>query len=556
YMALFQVITTLLLPIRSSCTPVLWESEKSVNFWYDHALSQLDKTLAKQVNTNLAKNIILFLGDGMGLASVTAGRIRKGQRFGRMGENEQLHFEQFPYTGFVKTYNIDYQTPDSAGTGTAYLCGVKARFNTIGLDGHVQTSNCTSSFGHNISCLTDWAYSAGKSVGIVTNSHITDASPTAAYGHVSTRFWQTYNPHNFRGYGAKQFREGCKDIARQLIEDNSHFHVLLGGGRQKFLPNTTKDGERLDNLNLIDKWLQLKNESKQSHKYVQTRKQLLELNPDKVDYVLGLFAPEYMHVDSEKRKYPDEPTLEEMTNVAIKILSKNPRGYFLFVEGGLIDVMHHKTFARLAIEEVVDFDRTIEQATKQSNENETLIIVTADHSHTFSFGGYGYRGSDIFGYASYYEGMNRSDIDNKTFSIISYGNGPNYANRSSMNSIHLPRFEYPAATPLRQGSHGGEDIPVYAQGSWSHLFQGTMEQVMIAHYAAYAACIGPLFDRQHSVCLRRHHQTESKYGHDRSVVLLILTSFILVLIILILIILIYHLFYRQKTSTITIQPQN
>ncbi|CAF5095472.1 unnamed protein product [Rotaria magnacalcarata] len=150
-----------------TCGRIDWELEKSSSFksssfWYEQAQLSIEEALNRRDNTRIAKNVILFLGDGMGLSTVTAGRIRKGQIKGQLGEDFLTEMEQFTNLGLAKTYNIDRQIPDSAATATAYLCGVKAQFGTLGVDGRAKRSNCSNSVGTNVTSILDWAQQAGK----------------------------------------------------------------------------------------------------------------------------------------------------------------------------------------------------------------------------------------------------------------------------------------------------------------------------------------------------------------------------------------------------------
>jgi alkaline phosphatase len=196
------------------------------------------------------------------------------------------------------------------------------------------------------------------------------------------------------------------------------------------------------------------------------------------------------------RNSNDEPSLTEMTTFALEHFLKTNKGFFLLIEGGRIDHEHHETRARHALDEFVQFDNSIGIAKqilkKKGVLNETLMVITADHSYVFTFGAYSSRGSNILGFGSL-EQVNVSDIDKLPINIIAYGNGPNY--HSSRNATYLysldtnsTKYLSPTALPMKAETHGGEDVPVYAQGPWSHLFIGTMEQHTIAHKMAYAAC--------------------------------------------------------------------
>lgn len=113
-------------------------------------------------------------------------------------------------------------------------------------------------------------------------------------------------------------------------------------------------------------------------------------------HLMGLFEPNDMKYDIYRDPTQD-PSLAEMTEVAVHLLSRNPKGFYLFVEGGHIDHGHHESIAYRALTEAVMFDSAVDKANKLTSEKDTMILVTADHSHVFSFGGYVPRGTSIFG---------------------------------------------------------------------------------------------------------------------------------------------------------------
>src|SRR5690606_23618589 len=127
-----------------------------------------------------ARNLIVFLGDGMGLTTVTAARILEGQRHGVPGEEHALAFEDFPHTALAKTYNTDAQTPDSAGTMTAIASGVKTRIGHVGVGPGVASGDCAGMAGHELLTVLQLAESAGLATGIVTSTRLTHATPAAA----------------------------------------------------------------------------------------------------------------------------------------------------------------------------------------------------------------------------------------------------------------------------------------------------------------------------------------------------------------------------------------
>jgi len=202
---------------------------------------------------------------------------------------------------------------------------------------------------------------------------------------------------------------------------------------------------------------------------------------------------------------PDgQPSLEQMVTKTIKILQKNKNGFVLIVEGGRIDHAHHNNKAKIALEEVVAMEKAVVKAFSMTNPKETLIIVTADHSHSFTMNGYPKRGNPI-------EGISDVTPEGFPYQTLSYMNGPGYTyhrlnetgnSTSTLNTWRNLNLTTAAENLDRQTSHfaaiwakdethGGEDVPVYATGPMGHLFHGVHEQTHVAFSMAYSACIGP-----------------------------------------------------------------
>lgn len=290
---------------------------------------------------------------------------------------------------------------DSACSATAYLSGVKANMFTQGVNGKVKKDDCEASNDrkNHVNSLLRWAQLAGKSTGLVTNTRITHATPASAYAHSSSRLYESdYDVHKLNANTTV-----CVDIARQLIESETgqNLNVIFGGGSVKFLPNTTTDsfgkrGERWDGRNLINEWISAKTNAKSAWAYVNNRQNLMDLNNSRAKYVLGLFASQHMSYHSDAN-HAFEPTLTEMTEAAMNILSTNSNGYVLFVEGGLIDYANHATLAQKAVIETVQFNEAVKLADEKTSERDTMIVVTSDHSHTMSISGYPERGTNILG---------------------------------------------------------------------------------------------------------------------------------------------------------------
>uniref|UniRef100_A0AAY4EWN3 alkaline phosphatase n=1 Tax=Denticeps clupeoides TaxID=299321 RepID=A0AAY4EWN3_9TELE len=465
-------------------------SEEEVpQFWNIKGKDALLTALELKPNVNRAKNLILFLGDGMGITTVTAARILKGQLAGRTGEESVLAMDTFPYVALSKTYNVDQQMPDSAGTATAYHTGVKANYGTLGLNAASRRGNCNSAKGNEVKSVLHRARMAGMSVGIVTTTRVQHASPAGSYSHSADRDW--YGDAELPTAAAQS---GCKDIAYQLVH-NTDINVILGGGRQYMFPKGTPDpeyssssGSRLDKLNLVDLWLTNKTvSSRQSNAhYVWNKDQLDAVDANKADYLMGLFEPKDTRYELYRDKKTD-PSLSEMMEKAIKILRRNPKGFYLFVEDdGRIDHGHHDSEAKLSLTEAVEFDRAIARAAELTSELDTLTVVTADHSHVFSFGGHSVRGNSPLGISR------KLAFDMKPFTTALYGNGPGHnivnGSRAYVNET------IQSAAPLDSETHGSEDVAIFAKGPMAHLFHGVQEQSYIAHAMAYAGCIEPYND--------------------------------------------------------------
>ncbi|XP_073332801.1 alkaline phosphatase-like [Pagrus major] len=485
------IFTGLLIFLSVKWTVSVSEEELHPDYWNNKAKQALYTAMNAQPNIHKAKNLILFLGDGMGIPTVTAARILKGQLAGHSGEETSLVMDTFPHLALSKTYNVDQQMPDSAGTATAYLCGVKANYGTLGVSAAAKRYNCSTSYGNEVTSVLHRAKLAGKSVGIVTTTRVQHASPGASYAHTANRNW--YSDSDLT---TEAIQNGCRDIAYQLVH-NTEINVILGGGRQYMFPKNMQDpeyptytGDRNDGQNLVLEWTK----NKKNVDYVWNKADFDKINPKNTDFLMGLFEPKDCRYELDRDPSMD-PSLTEMVEKAIKILSKNPKGYFLFVEdNGRIDHAHHGGKAKKALHEAVQFDQAIGRAAELTSELDTLTVVTADHSHVFAFGGSSARGNSVLG-------VSRSLAnDNKHFTTAVYGNGPGYqivnGIRPDMNETISSDKEYrqQAPVPLDSETHGIEDVAIFAKGPMSHLFHGVQEQNYIAHVMAYAACLEPYND--------------------------------------------------------------
>lgn len=463
-----------------------------------------------------AKNVILFLGDGMSLTTVAAARILEGQRKGGPGEENQLSWETFPNTALSKTYNTDSQTPDSAGTMTAITTGVKTHMGAIGVTAGSR-NDCADSLQKSALTWLELADSAGMATGIVTTTRLTHATPAATYAHSPERNWE-----NDTDLPAEAKTQGCKDIAQQLM--TSRFGkgptVALGGGRGEYTTVEARDpeyddkvGQRLDGRDLVEEW-------RRAHPqgvYAWNKRQLEAA--DDAPALLGLFEPDHMQFDHDRNKGPDgEPSLAEMTTAAIHTLSRNPDGYVLMVEGGRIDHANHYGNAFRALDETIALSDAVKAAAAATSPEDTLIVVTADHSHTLNFVGYPVRGNPMLGKVRGVGGEdgNRDDyardLNGLPYTTLNYANGPGYVGASNaqeagpkkflhepssydaadgrpdLTSVNTedPDYLQEATTPLKAETHGGEDVGIWARGPGSEAVRGTVEQNAIYHFIVQA----------------------------------------------------------------------
>lgn len=498
------------------------EDLETTEFWFAKGEEELSRALSKKENNGRAKNIIIFVGDGMSLPTVTAARVYKGQFLVNNTETQQgdltegnsadIYWETFPNVAHSKTYSINYMVPDSAATATAIFAGAKTEGYTLGFDSHIRYDDAASSeYSEPLETILDWAQAAGMKTGFISNTRATHATPAALYAKSANRFWECDSD-----MGSQQGIH--KDIALQMIEDSpaKETDLIFSGGLAAFVNYDLVDPDerhkdfdytsnfwnchRNDERNLIDEWQAMN----PTGKFLMNRTQMMEESTMTSDKLLGLFSWSYLPYEDEYEPDSEIPTLEELTRYAINYLDNKAgdAGFFLMVEGGLIDHAHHSSHATRALSETVGMERAVQAAHEMLGDEETLFIVTADHSHTMSIGGYTGRFSDITkevhgdGYGADHAS------DHESFTILTYGNGHGFEKNSvsADGEIVRPatpeesreyRYTQASAVPLGSETHGGDDVGIWAAGPMSHLFHGVHQQSYIAHVMSYAACIGP-----------------------------------------------------------------
>ena len=483
--------------------------------WFTDAQSKIEQKL--EVNNKFkAKNVILFVGDGMGVSTLTAARILKGQNAGELGEEGYLTFEEFPHSALVKTYNVDAQTPDSAGTMTAMMSGLKTDVGVIGVDEDIERGNCATVAGNEVVTALELAEIKGLSTGVISTARITHATPAATYAKSADRNWEDVSDMPEDAITA-----GCTDIADQLVNFESNLEarfsgidvdgieVVMGGGRRHFLPKdeafnsadavSSVEGDRTDDRDLTSEWQQMY----ENGVYVIDQAGFDAIDTETTERVFGLFNESHMQYEADRANdIAGEPSVAEMTEKAINILDNNDKGFFLMVESGRIDHGHHAGSAYNALTDTLAFEAAVKAAYEYTNPEETLILVTADHSHVFTIAGYPKRGNPILGkVVNVGSDEPATAADDMPYTTLGYTNGLGHQNlgtetdadavyaydantgRVDLTNIDTTASGYhqEALIPLGSETHAGEDISLHATGPGSQLVQGVVEQNVVFH---------------------------------------------------------------------------
>ncbi|WP_057915309.1 alkaline phosphatase [Peribacillus muralis] len=368
-----------------------------------------------------AKNVILFVGDGMGTDH------RDAIRLATVGTNGKLAMDDMPVEGRVHTSSGSSFVTDSAAAATAIASGVKSYNGAVGVNMK----------GKPVQTVLEKAKLSGKATGLVTTSLVTDATPAAFGAHVSNRSAQS-------------------DIAKQYLE-NSKVDVILGGGEDYWYPSGSpgtypdapsedkEEGSKGTKGNLVNKAQKL------GYTFVDNAN---ELKYAKGQKVLGLFANEEMFQpapDGEGDVYNPTVSLRDMTKKAIDTLSQNKKGFFLVVEEEGIDEMAHNNNASLTIKAGQQLDDSVKIAKKYAKTHpDTLVLVTADHST----GGLS---------------LETTDKNDESGDGVSKEDGPfNIANSKEQFMVDW----------TTEG-HTASDVPLNAMGAKSELFKGVYENTYI-----------------------------------------------------------------------------
>ena len=457
----------------AGAAPYIQDDARFDNPWYQQGDDWLKEKIEYLQSSNtsnasgLAKNIILFVGDGMSITTLTAARIWQGQQQGKLGEEHFLHFENFPHTALIKTYNSNQQTPDSAGTMSAMMTGVKTRAGVISIGPEQDRTDCKGSKQHHQQTLLEWSHKKGFDSGIVTTARLTHATPAATYAHSPDRGWEgDYDRH------PNAYLYGCASIAKQLVETAFPLglDLALGGG-----------GSR------IKSYYDSFNDQFSSGSLLKTKKDLLALDLEKdgdstLGPVLGVFSSGHMAFEMDRGS--KQPSLKQMTSKAIQYFQRRNNGYVLVIESARIDHAHHKGNAARALAETAMLADSVQLADEMTADEDTLIIVTADHSHTFMLAGYPKRGNPILGIAKNQQNEIVLANDGLPYTSLGYANGNTHgraSNTEQLSNTEDKEYHQEVGIALSSETHGSDDVALHAKGPSAYLFSGLMEQNEIFH---------------------------------------------------------------------------
>lgn len=298
--------------------------------------------LATAARADHARSIILLIGDGLGFSEVTLARIVT------VGPGGRLAMDRLPHHAAMTTHSLDALVTDSSAGATAIASGQKTNNHLVGVDPSLAPLR---------SVLED-AAQQGKSTGLVSTSRITDATPAVFAAHPKV-------PREAVGAAWEN------EVPEAYLQ--AEVTVLLGGGLRHWLPKSASGSRRPDEQDYLAQAAQ------RGYRIVRSRAELLAPETAAAPKLLGLFAGSYMSFEID-RDPAREPSLAEMTTRALEVLARNPRGFFLMVEGGLIDIAGHYWDAAALVREVAAFDAAVQAAVEfAARDGHTLVIVTADH---------------------------------------------------------------------------------------------------------------------------------------------------------------------------------
>ena len=461
-----------------------------------------------------AKNVILFIGDGLSVAHRTAARIlSKGMREGRYGG--ELAIDDMPHMALVSTSGTDSIVTDSANAMSAYTTGHKTCVNALGVYCAQNKNTLEHPKVETIGELVKRRRGGPLALGVVTNTEIEDATPAGMVAH--TRRRSDFNDIVEMFYAVKP-------------------DVVMGGGSPNFLPKSTLGSKRTDEQNFVAKF------GEAGYRFVSTATEMKEAAADpRATKLLGLFNTGNIDgaLDLKFLKkgtvntFPDQPDVAEETRAALDILSRDPNGFVLMVESGRIDKYSHSLDPERAIYDTIMLDNAVKVAKDFAGDrDDTLIMVVGDHSHPVSVVGTyddnrpgnllrdklgvyaeagfpNYPPADASGYPP--------NVDVSKRLAFVFGAYPDHcdtgkpylagenvpavpvpgqrsvfaANERNCASPTAARRQGNLGLDVSQGVHAADDVVLTAMGPGSELFRGRMDNTRVFRVMATALGLAP-----------------------------------------------------------------
>jgi alkaline phosphatase len=456
-----------------------------------------------------ARNVILFVGDGLSVAHRTAARIlSKGIAEGRYGG--ELAIDDMPFMALVSTSGMDSLVTDSANSMSAYTTGHKSCVNAMG----VYCARNKNGLAHpKVETITELVKrrNPGMGIGVVTNTEIEDATPAGMVAHVRRR-------------------SDYDEIVRMFFEAKPD--VMMGGGTGFFLPKADKAGKRKDEENYLEKF------KAAGYKFVANATEMKAAGSDKATaQLLGLFHPGNLDGALDRlvlkkgsvAAFPDQPDLADQTRAAIDILSRKPDGFVLMVESGLIDKYSHVLDWERAVYDTIMLDNAVAAAKAfAAGRDDTLIVVVADHTHPVSIiGTYdderpgerlrdklgiydqakfpNYPKADAAGYPGSVDVSRRlafvfAGFPDHCASGKPYLGGPfKPAEEKDKQAVANEVYCTPQAMRMQgnlpftqpQGVHSADDVVLTAMGPGAEQFRGRIDNTRVFRVMATALGLGP-----------------------------------------------------------------
>ncbi len=455
-----------------------------------------------------AKNVILLIADGLSMGHRTSARLlSKGVTNGMY--NGKLSMDSLPYTAMLGTCSVDSIAADSANTASAYMTGHKSSVNALGVYADRTPDSLDDPRQETIAELL--RRSTGKSIGVVTDAEIEDATPASVVGHTRRRADKA-------------------EIVGMFYDVRPD--VILGGGSAYFLPQSVPGSKRKDDKNYVEMF------QKAGYALATSNTELSNVVKEQSKKLLGLFHTGILDGVLDRKflkkgtvsKFPDQPDMTDSMWAALSVLSQNPEGFFLMLEAGLVDKYSHPLDWERAVYDTIMFDKVVALAQDFCDKNpDTLLIVTGDHTHSISVigtvddkrpgelmrdkvgiyaeAGYpDYKDEDgdgypdkvdvskrlavfIGNYPDYYETY-RPKMDGPFVPAVKDENG-NYIANAAYKDVpgtqlrigNLPRTE-------STGVHSIDDLVVGARGPHADAFRGIINRTELFRFVAEALALG------------------------------------------------------------------